>query len=30
VLVINTERLDYIGDMVDRLEVRRALEPFLS
>lgn len=30
VLVINTERLDYIGDMVDRLEVRRALEPFLK
>ncbi|MCO4769410.1 MAG: deoxynucleoside kinase [Deltaproteobacteria bacterium] len=29
VLVINTERLDYIGDMVDRLEVRQALEPFL-
>ena len=30
VLVINTERLDYIGDLVDRLEVRSALEPFLS
>lgn len=30
VLVINTERLDYIGDMVDRLEVRQALEPFLG
>jgi len=30
VLVINTERLDYIGDLVHRLEVRSALEPFLT
>ena len=29
VLVINTEKLDYVGDLVDRLEVERALQPFL-
>jgi len=30
VLEINTERLDYISDLVHRLEVQRALEPFLE
>ncbi len=30
VLEINTEKLDYIGDLVDRLELQRALEPFLA
>ena len=30
VLVVNTEKLDYIGDLVDRLELQKALRPFLS
>jgi deoxyadenosine/deoxycytidine kinase len=30
VLEIDTERLDYIQDFVHRMEVQRALEPFLS
>jgi len=29
VVEINTEKLDYISDFVDRLEVQRAMEPFL-
>lgn len=30
VLEINTEKLDYVGDLVARLEVQRALRPFLE
>ncbi|MBJ93449.1 MAG: deoxynucleoside kinase [Rickettsiales bacterium] len=29
VVEINTEKLDYISDFVDRLEVQRAMEPFI-
>ena len=30
VLEINTEKLDYISDFLDRLELERAVEPFLQ
>ena len=29
VVEINTEKLDYISDFVDRLEMQKAMEPFL-
>jgi deoxyadenosine/deoxycytidine kinase len=29
VVEINTEKLDYISDFVDRLEMKKAMEPFL-
>jgi len=29
VVEINTEKLDYISDFLDRLEVQNAMEPFL-
>ena len=30
ILEINTEKLDYVSDLVHRLEVEKALEPFLA
>lgn len=29
VVIWDTEKLDYLGDLVDRIEFRRAIEPFL-
>jgi hypothetical protein len=30
VLVWDTERLDYLGDLVDRIEFQKAVEPVLG